>query len=232
VKGKLYLVPVTLGTEDYKEVIPADVVERVKQLRKFVVEDLRSARRFLRMIDKDFPIDKSEFQILNEHTTERELEDIVKEIGGENDTGLLSEAGVPCVADPGSALVRLAHRKAVRVVPLTGPSSILLALMASGMNGQKFMFNGYIPIRGNERSRYIRNMESEARKGIAQVFIEAPYRNKKLLDDLLDTCLPDTELCLAVNITAHDEFIKTLSIKNWKAQIPDINKKPAIFILG
>lgn len=231
-KGKLYLIPVTLGTEDYNEVIPEKVTVRVRKLRKFVVEDLRTARRYLRLIDSNFPIDDTDFYILNEHTTDIELEEIMQEISGDMDIGLMSEAGVPCVADPGSTLVKMAHQKGIEVVPLTGPSSILLALMASGMNGQKFMFNGYIPVKGNDRIRYIRNMETEARKGITQIFIEAPYRNQKLLDDILSHCMPESELCIAVNITATSEFIKTNTIKNWKKKVPDINKKPAIFLLG
>lgn len=231
-KGSLYLIPVTLGTEKFEHVLPADVINLLTSLRHFIVEDIRSARRFLRLIDKNFPIDESEFLILNEHTDLKMLDSYFSAIESGKDAGLLSEAGLPCIADPGSPLVRLAHRKSVRVVPLTGPSSILLALIASGMNGQNFTFSGYIPIKKGERQNSIRKLEQEALSGVTQIIIEAPYRNQKLLDDILSCCKPGTLLCLAVDISMDNEYIKTDSIKNWKRNIPAINKRPAIFILG
>lgn len=232
VKGKLYLIPVTLGTEEFKHVIPKGVIDITLSLRNFVVEDLRSARRFLRKIDKSFPIDDCIFYELNEHSKHSDIEYIISKISREDQFGLMSEAGVPCVADPGSPLIRLAHIKGINVVPLTGPSSILLALMASGLNGQSFKFNGYLPIKSNERSAAIKVLEKEASRNCSQIFIEAPYRNQKMLNELLSICNTETNLCIAVDISTETEFIKTLTIKEWKGNIPSINKRPTIFILG
>lgn len=231
-KGNLYLIPVTLGNEDYSLVIPIGVSEIVKRLRNFVVEDIRSARRFLRTIDRTFPIDDINFYILNEHTSHSETESLISVIENANDVGLMSEAGVPCVADPGSSLIRMVHNRGIKVIPLTGPSSILLALMASGLNGQNFRFNGYLPIKTPERIPAIKQLEKQAENGSSQIFIEAPYRNQKLLEDLLSTCNPERNLCIAVDITSDSEFIRTQKIKEWKRSIPSINKRPAIFIIG
>lgn len=231
-KGTLYLVPVTLGTEKYKHVLPADVISKIISLRHFIVEDIRSARRFLRLIDKTFPIDDCEFYILNEHTNNSIIGSYLNMLDDGTDAGLMSEAGVPCVADPGSPLIRLAHDKSIRIVPLTGPSSIILALMASGLNGQNFSFKGYIPIKKEDRSRAIRELEHEARNGSSQIIIEAPYRNQKLLEEILATCKPETLLCIVVDISMDSELIKTQNVRNWKKKIPDINKRPAIFIIG
>lgn len=231
-KGTLYLVPVTLGTEKYKHVLPADVISTIIGLRNFIVEDIRSARRFLRLIDKTFPIDDCEFYILNEHTNNSIIGSYLSMLDNGTDAGLMSEAGVPCVADPGSPLIRLAYEKSIKVVPLTGPSSIILALMASGLNGQNFSFKGYIPIKKEDRSRAIKNLEHEARNGSSQIIIEAPYRNQKLLEEILATCKPETYLCIAVDISMESEFIRTQNIRNWQKNIPEINKRPAIFIIG
>lgn len=232
VKGTLYLVPVTLGTEKYTHVLPADVISTVSRLRHFIVEDIRSARRFLRLIDRSFPIDDSVFYILNEHTNTSILGTYLAELDTGTDIGLMSEAGVPCIADPGSPLISLAHKKSIRVVPLTGPSSILLALMASGLNGQNFSFHGYIPIKKEERARAIKKLEKKAGDGSSQLLIEAPYRNQRLLDDILENCRPETLLCIAADVSMESEYIKTDSIGNWKKNIPDINRRPCIFILG
>lgn len=231
-KGTLYLVPVTLGTEKYEHVIPSDVIHSITRLRHFVVEDLRSARRFLRLIDKNFPIDDTEFYILNEHTNNAILGTYLAHLESGTDIGLMSEAGLPCIADPGAPFVRLAHEKSIRVVPLTGPSSILLALIASGMNGQNFSFKGYIPIKKEERLRAIKALEKEAMAGVTQIIIEAPYRNQKLLEDILSGCNPETNLCIAVDISMESEYIKTDRIKRWRNKVPAINKRPSIFILG
>ncbi|MDX2413889.1 MAG: SAM-dependent methyltransferase [Bacteroidales bacterium] len=231
-KGTLYLIPVTLGTEDFLHVIPSGVINIIKEIRYFVVEDLRSARRFLRKIDNQFPIDDCNFIELNEHSKQSDIESIISEISLVKNIGLMSEAGVPCVADPGSPLIKLAHNKGIKVIPLTGPSSILLALMASGMNGQNFRFNGYLPIKGQERSTAILALEKEAKKGSSQIFIEAPYRNQKLLEEILSICSSETNLCIAVDITAPTEFIRSRKVKEWRNNIPSINKRPAIFIIG
>lgn len=231
-KGSLYLLPVTLGTENYKHVIPEEVLTVIRNLRYFVVEDIRSARRFLRMIDPQFPIDDTEFRLLNEHTAGEEVEELLDTLLNGNDTGLMSEAGVPGIADPGSPLVKLAHQNSIAVKPLTGPSSIFLALMASGLNGQNFTFNGYLPVKGNERTSAIRELERQARTGVSQIFIETPYRNQKMLEELVANCSGETSLCIAVDITGPSEFIRTKTIQEWAGSLPSINKRPAVFILG
>lgn len=230
--GTLHLLPVTLGTENFNHVIPGDVIKVIRSLRHFIVEDLRSARRFLRSIDPNFPIDDTDFQILNEHTLKEDIEKLIEHLLNGTDTGLISEAGMPGIADPGSPLVLLAHKKGITVKPFTGPSSIFLALMASGLNGQNFTFLGYLPIKPNERKQAIREVENEASKGFSQIFIEAPYRNQKLLADLISTCRGETKLCIAVDITGQSEYIVTRTISEWSKALPSINKRPAVFILG
>jgi len=233
VNGKLYLIPVTLGSGDYSFVIPAKVLAITVSLRKFIVEDIRSARRFLRMIDPDFSIDDCEFMILNKHTRSHEIKSMLSSLRKGYDMGLMSEAGIPGVADPGSEMVILAHKHGVRVIPLSGPSSIFLALMSSGLNGQNFAFNGYLPIPRNERMKEIKKLETKAQKGQSQIFMEAPYRNMKLLADIAGALSSDTYLCIASNISLQDEFIMTRTVSGWqKAGFPDIDKKPAIFIIG
>lgn len=230
--GKLYLIPVTLGSDDYHYVLPDRVLEITRSLRSFIVEDLRSARRFLRMIDKSFPIDESVFRVLNKHTESRELGAMITQIEL-NDTGLMSEAGMPGIADPGAPLIAGAHSKDLTVVPLSGPSSVFLALSASGFSGQNFAFNGYLPIDKGNRSRQLKRLESLANQGQVQVFMETPYRNISLVTDLLNQLGRKTKLCIAAGITTGDEYIKTMSVGSWiKDGIPEIHKKPAIFIIG
>lgn len=230
--GKLYLIPVTLGSDDYHCVLPDRVLEITRSLRSFIVEDLRSARRFLRMIDKSFPIDESVFYVLNKHTESRELGAMIKQIEL-SDTGLMSEAGMPGIADPGAPLITGAHNKDLTVVPLSGPSSVFLALSASGFSGQNFAFNGYLPIDKVNRSRQLKRLESLANQGQVQIFMETPYRNISLINDLLNQLGRKTKLCIAAGITTGDEYIKTMSVGSWiKEGTPDIHKKPAIFIIG
>lgn len=231
-KGKLYLLPVTLGTSNYRHVIPDEVLTIIRSLRHFVVEDVRSARRYLRLIDPTFPIDDSVFQLLNEHSQEKEIELLIGSVTSGNDTGIMSEAGLPGIADPGSPLVMLAHRNGIEVKPLTGPSSIFLAIMASGLNGQNFTFHGYLPIKPGERSDTLKRLEKSASAGYAQVFIETPYRNQKLFEDILSICRKDTRLCLAVDLTAPTEYIRTLTVGEWANANPSLNKRPAVFIIG
>lgn len=232
-KGKLYLVPVTLGSAQFKYVIPDSVLDIIKSLRYFIVEDIRSARRFLRLIDPEFPIDDSVFMILNEHTGSIEYESMLKYLKMGSDTGIMSEAGVPGIADPGSPVVRLAHKNNIQVIPLSGPSSIIMAMIASGMNGQRFTFNGYIPVKKPERIIKLKELNTLASKGHSQIFMETPYRNISLFKDILESCSPGISLCLAVNISLADESIRTLTINEWrKLPIPEIHKCPAIFILG
>ena len=232
-KGKLFLVPVTLGTAEYQHVIPEGVLSTIKNLRVFIVEDIRSARRFLRSIDSEFPIDDCEFLILNEHTRSTEYSGMLKNIREGNDTGLMSEAGVPGIADPGSPVIRIAHTEKVNVVPLSGPSSILMAMMSSGLNGQNFAFNGYLPVKRDERIRKIKQLEALAIKGQSQILMETPYRNMHMLEDLLNSCDNKRMLCIASNISTDKELIITKQIKEWKSgPLPDIHKCPTIFIIG
>jgi 16S rRNA (cytidine1402-2'-O)-methyltransferase len=227
----LYLIPTLLSDNTFKDVLPERVFNVTGLIRHFFVEDIRSARRFLSKMPLAAPIDELHFYELNEHTPLNEIAAFLP-ILKSGDTGILSEAGVPAVADPGSALVRLAHDNGIKVVPLAGPSSILMALTASGLNGQSFAFNGYLPVKQPERIARIRTLErrSETERQ-TQIFIETPYRNMKLLDDIVSACKPETSLCIAANITAPNELIVTRSVRQWKNNLPELNKIPAIFLL-
>jgi len=231
VAGKIYLIPVTLGGEDYQKVIPEKVLAVTRSLRLFVVEDLRSARRYLRLIDREFPINDSRFHELNEHTMEVEIEHYLDPVVNGSDMGIMSEAGLPGIADPGAKLVALAHRKHIRIIPLPGPSSIILALIASGLNGQNFSFNGYLPVKPAERAESLKMLEKKAQEGYAQIFMETPYRNQRMVESILESCRGETRLCIAVDITLPGEVIRTMTISEWKKNIPAINDHPAIFIL-
>ena len=231
-KGILYLIPVFLGDEGNTDLLPPLNVAIIKSLQVFIVENLRSARRFLKKADRDIDIDKLTFFELNEHTKPEELRKFFDLMSGGN-IGLMSEAGVPCVADPGAAIVRIAHTQQMRVIPLTGSSSIILSLMASGLNGQNFAFNGYLPVKKDERSSKIKFFEKRAlAEQQTQIFIEAPYRNMQLFKDFLSTCDHNTLLCLACDLTLPTEFIVTKTIGQWRNHQPDINKRPVIFLLG
>ncbi len=228
----LYLIPTTLGDSSIEKVLPAEIMEVVRSLKYFVVENTRTARRHLKKMVPEIIIDDLDFKELNEHTQRPGLELLLEPVRQGFDVGILSEAGCPGVADPGADLVRIAHEQGVKVVPLVGPSSILLSLMASGMNGQNFAFIGYIPVKPAERASAIRDLErNSARDHQTQIFIEAPYRNAKLLEDLLAICNSQTRLCIAVDLTLDSEFVVTKTIANWKKAVPDINKRPAIFLL-
>ncbi|MCK5136967.1 MAG: SAM-dependent methyltransferase [Bacteroidales bacterium] len=232
-KGVLYLVPNTLGNPDTTCTIPAGVTEKVRGIRVYIVENLRNARRYLKKLDREIDIDQLVFHELNEHTSSEEIPTFLREAMQGSDTAIISEAGVPGVADPGAVVVRLAHELGIRVVPLTGPSSILLSLMGSGLNGQMFTFHGYLPVKRPERIRKIRELEQEIRrKGETQIFMEAPYRNDALLTDILETCDPATLLCIAADITLDSEFIHTRRVKEWKKKKPALHKRPVIFLLG
>jgi 16S rRNA (cytidine1402-2'-O)-methyltransferase len=231
VAGKIYLIPVTLGGEDYRNVIPEKVLDITRSLRLFVVEDLRNARRYLRLIDREFPINDCQFHELNEHTVEDEISHYLDPVVSGSDMGIMSEAGLPGIADPGAKLVALAHRKHIRIIPLPGPSSIILALIASGMNGQNFSFNGYLPVNPAERAAGLRTLEKKAQEGYAQIFMETPYRNQRMVESILQSCRGETRLCIAVDITLPGENIRTMTISEWKKNIPAINDHPAIFIL-
>lgn len=217
------------------EVLPAANRAIMDSLDYFIVENVRSARRFLSKAGIVRPIDSLEFRELNEHTIDpAAVDEMIHPLLEGRSVGVISEAGVPGVADPGALAVARCHRHGIRVVPLVGPSSIILAVMASGLNGQSFAFNGYLPVKPPERARAIRTLERRATtEGQAQLFIEAPYRNVKLLAQLLEVCAPDTRLTLAVDITAPDEYIRTLTVREWRSvQQPETDKRPTIFILG
>ena len=230
--GKLYLIPTTLGGNEPLEVLPLSVRQVIEKTTYFIVENEKSARRFIKKITPRKSQPSLHIYKLDKFTTEIETEHYLDAyIRGEN-VGLLSEAGVPAVADPGAIIVKMAHQKNIRVVPLVGPSSIIMALMSSGMNGQNFAFNGYLPIEKTERKKKIKQLEKLSfENNQSQLFIETPYRNEKMLADLLQALGDDTDLCIAADITLSTEYIKTLSVKDWKNTKPDLHKKPAIFII-
>ena len=232
-KGVLYLVPNTLGNPDTTETIPVGIKGRVSDISLFIVENLRNARRYLKILNREINIDALTFFELNEHTSAEEIPSFLDRVEQGLDAAIISEAGVPGVADPGAEVVRIAHEKGIRVVPLTGPSSILLALMASGLNGQSFCFHGYLPLKRPERIKKIKELEQKViRSGETQLFIEAPYRNDGLLADILDTCQASTRLCIAADITLDSEFIFTKTSGAWKKKKPALHKRPVLFLIG
>jgi 16S rRNA (cytidine1402-2'-O)-methyltransferase len=231
VTGRIYLIPVTLGGDDFLKVIPEKVISLTRSLRIFIVEDIRSARRFLRLIDRQFPINDTIFFELNEHTAEADIEHYLEPVLNGSDIGIMSEAGLPGIADPGSVIIALAHKKRLKVTPLSGPSSILLALISSGLNGQNFTFNGYLPVKPAERSAKLRELEKNAGKGYAQIFMETPYRNQKMLESITGICQNNTKLCIAIDITLPSESIRTMKISEWKMDLPDLKDKLVVFVL-
>lgn len=232
--GKLYLIPTPLGDLTPASVLPAPVLERTQGLRRFFVEELRTARRFLSAAGLKGHIEELELFELNEHTTREQIE-AYGALLGEQDAGLISEAGLPAVADPGALLVELAHQRGVEVVPLVGPSSLMLALMASGLNGQCFAFTGYLPVKMPARREAIQQLErTSARMGQSEIIIETPYRNDALLADLCAACRPSTRLCVAAELTCPGEFIRTQTIESWSKALKQgftIGKRPCVFIL-
>lgn len=229
----IYLIPTTLGDSAIDIVIPDHVKQIVNTIDHYVVEDLRSARRYLRKLGIKKAIDELHFVELNEHTKPENILAFLKPAQQGLNMGILSEAGCPAVADPGAQLVKLAHEHGIKVIPLTGPSSIMLALMASGMNGQNFCFHGYLPIERADRIKKILQLEENAKRfKQTQIFIETPYRNNHLIEDILTYCSAGTLLCLAADITLPSEFIATKSINKWKQSIPDLHKRPVVFLIG
>lgn len=230
--GKLYLIPTTLGDTEPLEVLPISVKQVIEKLDHFIVENEKTARRFIKKITPTKVIPSLELLLLDKYSSDLEVQHYLDICSKGISIGLLSEAGVPAVADPGAAVVKLAHKKGVQVVPLVGPSSILLAMMASGMNGQSFAFNGYLPIDKSERKRAIKSLEKVSKeKEQSQIFIETPYRNEKMLDDLRVTLSPNTLVCVACDITLSTEYIKTLTASEWKCVKPNLHKRPTIFII-
>jgi 16S rRNA (cytidine1402-2'-O)-methyltransferase len=215
-RAKIYLIPTTLGDSPIENVIPKHVVDIINDTHHYIVENIKTARRYE----------------LNKHSSHEEYLSYLDPIKDNMNIGVISEAGTPGVADPGADIVAIAHRMNIPVVPLVGPSSILLSVMASGLNGQNFAFLGYLPIKQPERSKRLKELQKRSQiENQTQLFIEAPYRNKQMLDDIISTCSPETKLCIATDITLETEFIKTKSIKDWKKEIPNIHKRPTIFLI-
>lgn len=230
--GKLYLIPTTLGNTPPLEVLPLSVKKVIEDLDEFVVENEKSARAFIKRITPKKAQAKLVLHVLNKHTESTEIPGFLDSCKNGKSIGLLSEAGAPGVADPGAEVVKLAHDQNIRVIPLVGPSSILMAMMSSGLNGQNFAFNGYLPIDKKERKKEIKRLEHlSADANQAQSFIETPYRNNKMLDDLVQNLQDHTSLCIACDITLETEYIRTQSINAWKNKLPDLHKRPAIFII-
>lgn len=228
----LYLLPVTLGDTELNTVLPAYNIEIIQGIKHFIVEDVRSARRFLKKVDREFDIDSLSFYPLNKHTSAEDISGYLKPLLAGQSMGVISEAGCPAVADPGADVVAIAQRKNLKVVPLVGPSSIILSVMGSGFNGQSFAFQGYLPIEPGERVKRIKQLEQRIySENQTQLFIETPYRNHKMIDDLLQNCRPQTKLCIAANLTCEGEYIKTRAISEWKGKVPDLSKIPCIFLL-
>jgi 16S rRNA (cytidine1402-2'-O)-methyltransferase len=232
-KGKLILIPTVIGENTAKETLPSIIIDTIKNTDIYIVENIRSARRFIKKIYAEKNIEETIFYAYGKHDSINYEQDLLLHILAGEDVGLISEAGVPSVADPGSKIVEYAHNFNITVTPLVGPSSILLALMASGMNGQNFAFNGYLPIQSKERSNKVKQLEKLAHtQKQTQIFMETPYRNNQLLEVILKTCRSQSKLCIASNITTDKESILTKTISEWKTIKIDINKQPSIFILS
>lgn len=234
IEPALYLIPVTLGETEYQKVLPEYNKKILRGIKNFIVENRRSAIRFLKLADLSIDIDSLEFLELNEHSDLARISNYLDPLLKKKlPMGIISEAGCPAVADPGAAVVEMAQKKNLKVVPLSGPSSMIMAVMASGLNGQSFAFNGYLPVKPNERAAKIRQLENRAwNEKQTQLFIEAPYRNLKMLESILNSCRNETLVCVAAGLTTEQEFIKTLSVAEWKkSNEPPINKVPAIFLI-
>ncbi len=231
-QASLFLIPVTLGETEHSRVLPTYNREVILGIKHFVVENVRTARRFLKKTEPSIQIDELTFYELNKHTSAEDVAGYLSPLAKGESVGVISEAGCPAVADPGADVVAIAQQKGYPVVPLVGPSSILMAVMASGFNGQSFAFHGYLPIDANERASQLKKLEGRVyTENQTQLFIETPYRNNKLAEDLLRICRPSTKLCIASDITCEGEYIRTKTIKEWQGKLPDLNKKPTIFLI-
>jgi 16S rRNA (cytidine1402-2'-O)-methyltransferase len=231
--GTLYLIPVPLGPSPARDVLPAMVIGQAARLRHFVAENAKSARAFLKSLPSETPLQQIDIRELNEHTPRDALPRLLAPLLAGHDVGLVSEAGCPAVADPGAALVALAHESGIAVAPLAGPSSILLALMGSGLSGQNFAFHGYLPAKDDQRKKRILELESESRRaGRTQLFIETPYRNRRLLETLLAACSPQTRIAIATDLTLPGQRLMTMRCADWKRRdLPDIDRRPTVFLL-
>ncbi len=229
--GDLYLIPNTLGEDNFSFVLPYEVKSVIESLDYFIVENERTARAYIKRLLPDKIQKDIHVEIIDKHTDPLDLPGFLRPIENGKNAGIISEAGVPCIADPGAEIVSIAHRKGLKVIPLVGPSSILLALMASGFNGQQFAFRGYLPFDQQIRKRVFQAMNKDIKDGITQIFMETPYRNNKLLDELLKIMHPETKLCIACDITLENEYIRTKTIANWVGSLPDLHKRPTIFLI-
>jgi 16S rRNA (cytidine1402-2'-O)-methyltransferase len=230
--GKLFLIPTTLGETEPLEVLPLTIKQAVEQIDHFIVENEKTARRFIKKITPRKSQGILRFSVLNKFTEAETLPEYLKPCLGGKPVGVLSEAGCPAIADPGAIIVKLAHEKGIQVVPMVGPSSIILALMSSGLNGQNFAFNGYLPIEAAGRKKAIKHLEKKSRDlGQTQLFMETPYRNDKLVPELLKTLNGETWLCIASDITLKTEFIRTLRVRQWAGVVPELHKRPTIFAI-
>ena len=232
-KGRLYLIPVPLGPSPIISVLPQSVYECAKQLKYFVAENAKSARAFLKSLPSDTPLQQIEIRELNEHTPSSALPELLTPLLAGMDVGLISEAGCPAVADPGANLVALAHTEGIQVLPMTGPSSILLALMGSGLSGQNFAFHGYLPAKDEQRQKRLRELEKDSRQEKrTQIFIETPYRNRQMLETLIKTCSPETKICVATDLTLSSESIMTCTPAEWHRRGgANIDRRPTVFLL-
>ena len=230
----LYLIPVTLGETEISQVLPAYNHDIIVEIKHFIVENIRSARRFLKKVEKSIDIDELTFYELNRHTDRNVIGEYLEPLKNGKSVGIISEAGCPAIADPGADVVAIAQQKGFKIVPLVGPSSIILSVMASGFNGQSFAFNGYLPVEVPNRIKALKKLENKVwNENQTQLFIETPYRNTKMFETIINNLRPNTKLCVAAGITCENEFIKTLTIEKWKKQkMPDIEKVPAIFLIG
>lgn len=233
-EAALYLIPVTLGDTPVDHVLPSYNHDIIMGIRHFIVENIRSARRFLRQVDREFPIDDSVFCEMGKHADNRQFDQYLQPLAEGKPVGVISEAGCPAVADPGADVVSIAQRRGLKVVPLVGPCSMIMAVMGSGLNGQSFAFNGYLPVDPSDRAKKLKTLETRAwNESQTQLFIETPYRNLKMFQSLLSTLRPQTRMCVAAGITTADEYIRTYTIQEWKRrQLPDLSKVPTIFLIG
>ncbi len=229
--GNLYLIPNTLGEDNFSFILPEEVKSVIESLDYFIVENERTARAYIKRLLPDKIQKDIHVEIIDKHTDPLDLPGFLRPIENGKNAGIISEAGVPCIADPGAEIVSIAHRKGLKIIPLVGPSSILLALMASGFNGQQFAFRGYLPFDQQIRKRVFQAMNKDIKDGITQIFMETPYRNNKLLDELLKIMHPETKLCIACDITLENEYIRTKTIADWVGSLPDLHKRPTIFLI-
>ena len=228
----LYLIPNLLGDTPVEQVLPPYNHEIIMGIRHFIVEDVRTARRFLKLVDRSIDIDQLTFYTLNKHTNPEEVASMLHPLEEGSPMGVISEAGCPAVADPGADVVAIAQRKGLQVIPLVGPSSIIRAVMGSGFNGQSFAFNGYLPIEPDERIKTLKKLEQRAyTENQTQLFIETPYRNAKMMADILKACRSQTHLCIAAGLTTQDEYIRTSTVKEWGGKLPNLDKIPCIFLI-